>query len=97
MKPDTDPMAWAGNLKVAHGKASIDTMNDELPGGPAGDRATMVIGASDALTETDSRREASMIDLQNLHRRIVRRTGGRGHGLTIGWWNRKRWGAGWVG
>ena len=73
MKPDTDPMAWAGHLKVAHGKASIDTMNDELPGGPGGDRATMVMGSSEGSTETESRREASMIDLQSLHRRIVRR------------------------
>jgi hypothetical protein len=73
MKPDTDPMAWAGNLKVAHGKASIDTMNDELPGGPAGDRATMVLGSGEGQVETDSRREASMIDLQNLNRRISRR------------------------
>lgn len=83
MKPDTDPMAWAGNLKVAHGKASIDTMNDELPGGPAGDRATMVLGSGEGQVETDSRREASMIDLQNLNRRISRRAGRGDHQAAV--------------
>ena len=83
MKPDTDPMAWAGHLKVAHGKASIDTMNDELPGGPGGDRATMVMGSSEGSTEAESRREASMIDLQSLHRRIVRRVGRGDHQAAV--------------